>query len=210
VLERVSRQPVELAHLDADTLCEDLRLSSEQSAPVLRALVKGRLLEPDGDDRYRPTAILREYANATVVAPLSRARARMLVDRSRALAEEINADWRHSPFRIKVVAVSGSYMSRRQHLPDMCLWLVLRRRANVRTRPWKHAPSRKDGLSAILAAFNALSSFIVVRVVAELQDAPRPFAIVFQSGDLLPVEPVHAWDRFHAWGASISRRLGAK
>ena len=76
--------------------------------------------------------------------------------------------------------VSGSYMSRRDPLPELLLWLALRRRPQMRARnriPWV---SKGDALRQILAKMKALSSFIVVRIVSDKQNVPRPFSVVFQ------------------------------
>ena len=209
-LDRVWRELPHHAPIDVATLGEGLRLGVDEAGRLADALLKGGLLVPEAGGRYRPTALFREYSRAVVVAPLSRDRAKVLLEQARELTAEINGDWVANPLRVKVVAVSGSYMSRRRHLPDLCLWVVLRRRAKVRNRPWKRALGRSDALREILRAFGALSSFIVVRVVTDPQDVPRPFAIVWQADDDVVAAHLHTWDRFRDWGASISRRLTEK
>jgi hypothetical protein len=55
-----------------------------------------------------------------------------------------------------------------------------------------------------------LSSFIAVAVVADRKDVQRPFSVVFQADDALTDSSGPAWERFRAWGASISRRLASR
>ena len=209
-LARISGQPGPHPGLDIASLVEDFRLERAAGPPLARLLVAGRLLEPATSGEYRPTPLFREYARATVVAPLSRARARILVEKTCELARQINAEWNRNPFVVRMVAVSGSYMSRRRQLPDLCLWVLLRKRRNMSTHRWKRPIANAEALRQILAAINAQSSFIVVRIVADKGAVRRPFCVVFESGDRFVVEPVHAWERFRDWGASISRRLVAR
>jgi hypothetical protein len=197
------------ASISGDTLCMDFHLDPDDGAALLRALAAGGLLRVHADGRCTPTAHLREYAQATVVAPLSRARAKMLVDRTREIAAQINATWTHNPFRIKLVAVSGTYMSRRMQLPDLRLSVVLRKRADVRKRRLRAAPDRSEAMREILEHIRAQSSFIVVRVVADRHSIQRPFTIVYSADDETTTEH-HPWERVRSFGASISRRLGGK
>ena len=206
-LARVStRRPGE-ATLDVEALVEDFRVESDSGPALARLLVAGGLLELQGSDRYRPTPMLREYAEAVVVAPLTSARGRVLIQRVRDVATHINAHGSRNPFTIRMIAVSGSYMSRQSKLPELCLWGVLRKRPSPKTRRWRGPLGKTDGLRQILAAINALSSFIVVRIAADTRMVQRPFAVVFESGERFVVEPVHAWERFREGGASVSQRL---
>jgi len=120
-LARMSAQAPDQARIDARILGQDFRLDAPASRALLQELLTGGLLYPDGNGGYRPTARFREYALACVVAPLSRARAKALIDRACGLAASNNADRASNPLRIKMVAVSGSYMSRRDQLSDLSL-----------------------------------------------------------------------------------------
>ena len=148
---------------------------------LLRALLAGGLLRPDGSGTYRPTTLFRQYAEATVVAPLSRARAKTVLKRAQDLAVHINATWSRSPYVIQLVAVSGSFMSRRDPLNELTLWLVLRKRPRTHARRWGLSPGREPALRQIGLAMKALSSFVVVHVVAEKEAVRRPFAVVFEA-----------------------------
>jgi hypothetical protein len=196
-------------HIGVELLSEAFRIEAADAETLLRALTMGGLLRVHANGRCTSTAHLREYAEAVVVAPLSRARAKMIVDHTRELAAQINAKWTRNPFRIKVVAVSGSYMSRRGHLPDLRLSVVLRKRPDARKRRWTTKPDRSEAMREILEALRAQSSFVVARVVADRQSIPRPFALVYSAEDETTSD-VHTWERFRSIGASISRRLGGK
>lgn len=208
-LERISAPAPEQARIDAHSLAEDFRLDAAPSGTLLRAFLAGGLLHPDGTGGYCVTERFREYALACVVVPLSRARAKALIDKACGIAASINADWARNPFMIKMVAVSGSYMSRRNSLPELSLWLVLRRRPQPRVRRWRPPLKKGDALRQILAAMNSLSSFIVVRIVPDRQGVHRPFSVVFQANDDAIESSLPAWERFRDWGASISRRLAS-
>ncbi|HWZ70227.1 MAG TPA: hypothetical protein VN326_01960 [Casimicrobiaceae bacterium] len=210
VLARMAAQGPEQARIDVRSLGSDFHLDAAASGPLLQALLAGGLLHPDGTGGYRPSERLREYALACVVAPLLRARAKRLIDTACELAARINADWARNPFQIKTLAVSGSYMSRRDQLPELSLWVVLRPRPKARTRRSKPSLNKSDGLREILMAVNAVSSFIVVRIVADRQAVQRPFSVVFQASEDMIDSSVPAWDRVRDWSASITRRLASR
>jgi hypothetical protein len=208
MLARLTAQGAERPRVDVRTLGEDFHLDGAASWALLRAMLAGGLLLTDGPGNYRPAARFREYALANVVLPLSRARAREVIDRANKLAARINTNWDRNPYRIRMVAVSGSYMSRSDRLQDLSLWLVLNRRAEARTRRWRSPLGKSDALRQIAAAMRELSSFVVVRIVSERHAVQRPFSVVFQAeDDFADSHAHHSWERFREWGASISRRL---
>jgi len=211
MLARISAQGSERPRVDVRTLGEDFRLDGAASWALLRAMLAGGLLLTDGPGNYRPAARFREYAIANVVLPLSRARAREVIDRVNKLAARINANWDRNPYRIKMVAVSGSYMSRSDRLQDLSIWLVLNRRAEARTHRWRSPLGKSDALRQMAAAMRELSSFVIVHIVAERSAVQRPFSVVFQAeDDFADSHAHHSWERFRVWGASISRRLHMK
>ncbi len=210
MLERVSaQQPAGKAQIDLECLGHDYLLEPAASLGLLRAMLAGGLLIPDGAGYYRPTERFREYAAAPLVAPLSRARAKMLVDAACDLAAQINADWARNPFEIKMVAVSGPYMSRDAQLPELSLWLVLRPRVEKQSRRWRAMVTKGAGLRQILMAVSSISSFVVARIVAHKSVIPRPFCVVFQASEAFAEPEVSASQRFREWGQSIGELLGA-
>jgi hypothetical protein len=209
-LAHMSTQPPEQARIDVRSLGEAFHLDAAASWELLRAFLMGGLLYPDGSGGYLPTRHFREYALACVVAPLSRARAKALIDRACGLAARINADWVGNPLQIRMAAVSGSYMSRLDQLSELSLWLILDPRREARSRRETSSLSKDDALRQILEPMNALSSFMVVRIVADRQAVPRPFSVVFQADEHVMDSSVPPLERFRDWSASITRRLASR
>jgi hypothetical protein len=209
-LLRISGQPPEQARIDARNLGEDFHLDSAASSALLSALLAGGMLYPDGTGQYRPTRLFREYALASVVAPLSRERAKALIDRACSLAASINADWDRVPFQIEMVAVSGSYMTRRDQLSELSLSLVLCPRSESRKPRSGSMLSKDEGLRQAIKAIRALSSFIVIRIVVDRKAVQRPFSVVFQLDESQMDASVGGWDRFRDWSASVTRWLAVK
>ena len=207
VLARMAMQDPEQARIDVRSLGVDFRLDAAVSWTLMRELLASGLLVADGTGGCRPTERLREYALACVVAPLSRARAKGLIASATELAARINTDWTRNPFQMEIVAVSGSYMSRSDPVPELSLWVMLRPRPEARAR---RSLNSSEALRQILTAVNALSSFIVVRDVADRRDIQRPFSVVYQKTEDMVDSSVPAWDRVRDWSVSISRRLVSK
>ena len=208
MLERVGGQPQVHARVDLECLGHDFLLEPAECLALLRAMLAGGLLLPDGTGYYRPTVRFREYALAQLVAPLSRPRAKMLVDAVCDLAARINTDWARNPFEIKLVSVSGAYMSRSRELPELSVWLVLRPRTEKQSRRWRPMVTKGAGLREILAAVSSQSSFIVARIVAHKSVVPRPFCVVFQAAESYEVEAPRG-ERLREWGASLGELIGA-
>jgi hypothetical protein len=209
-LARLSTRGKEPPRIDLRSLGEDFRLDAASSWALLRAMLADGLLRSDGPGSYRPAARLRDYALAHVVAPLSRTQARTLLDKARKLAVKINADWERNPFRIRMILVSGSYMSRSDLLPELSLWLMLGRRREAGTRRGKSALGKADALRQIAATAKALSPLVVVHAVSAKESVERPFSVVFEAEDDYADSSTPSWGRFRQWGASVSRRLSLK
>ena len=208
-LARVSGRTPEPG-IDVRSLGEDFRVDGVASPVLLSALLAGGMLYPEGIGSYRPTRLFREYALASVVAPLSRKRAKALVDRACELTASINSEWDKLPFQIEMVAVSGSYMTRREQLPELSLSLVLCPRPESRKPRPRPMLSKDDGLRQVIDAIRALSSFIVVRVAADRKGVQRPFSVVFQVDQKMADTSVGGWDLFREWSASVTRWLAVK
>jgi hypothetical protein len=207
VLARLGAPTSSQMGIDIRELSSDFRLDTTVGWTLLRALRDGGLLQPDGTGRYYPTARFREYAHACVVAPLSRARAKLLIDRAIELATRINAKWTQNPYQIQQVAVAGSYMSRSDLLPELSLWLVLEKRAETRALRRTASPGADQPVHQIAAAMRGVSSFAVVHVARDRQEVSRPFIVVFEAVDEAIVRPRSVWERVREWGTSINRRL---
>ena len=203
MLERVSAPEQGAEQIDVDSLGRDFILEPAEALRLLRAMLSGGLVVPDASRHYRSTARFREYATAPLVAPLSRAPAKALIEAACDLAAQINAEWARNPFEVKMVAISGSYMSRSDRLSELSLWLVLRPRAKGQSRRWRPGLTKGAGLRQILTTVSALSSFVVARIVARKSVVPRPFCVVFQASELVDpsITPVQ---RLRDWGNSLS------
>jgi hypothetical protein len=210
-LARLSAKSPGEARIDARSLGEDFRLDTPASSALQRELLMGGLLHPHGAGGYLPTRLFRQYALACVVAPLTRERARYLIDRACQLVMHVNADWVTNPFQVKMIAVSGSYMSQRDQLSELSLSLVLRRRPEAKAPDAPALQEKDDALRQIVEAMKSLSSFVLVRFAPDSQSVQRPFSVVFQHSKEVAADPVVApLERFRAWSMSIGRRLASR
>lgn len=209
-LARVAKLSPEQARLKGETLAKDFRVDSAQAQALLDTFVAKGLLQVDRSggtiDQYRLTDLFKEYALARVVPPLTRVRAKELLDEACKLATGINADWKHNPLIIHMLAVSGSYMSRNNRISDLTLWPVVKRRREVTTRRFGSSVTKADGASEISKALRALSSFVVVHVVADRTTIERPFAVPFRDVGEAMTSSASTW-RFLDWGVSLRRQL---
>ena len=209
-LARVAKLSPEQARLKGETLAKDFRVDSGHAQALLDTFVAKGLLQLDRSagtiSEYRLTDLFKEYAAAQVVPPLTRVRAKELLDEACKLAAEINAEWKQNPLIINMIAVSGSYMSRNNRISDLTLWPVVKRRREVTTRRFGSSITKADGAAEIGKALRALSSFVVVHVVADRATIERPFAVPFRDvGEAMksPAASVRFWD----WGFSLRRQL---
>ena len=183
LLDRVGSAKPHGRAIDKRALAEDFGVVSHGSSALLTEFLMAGLLQPDGSGSYLPTPLLKEYAKACVVMPLTRDRAKALVARVGELASRVNARWVRNAFVIEAVAVTGSYMSRRNPLAELSLWLIVRRRSERRGAGAGVALSSDPDVRKIGAAMKAMSSFIQVRVATDRDRVERPFAIVFQADE---------------------------
>lgn len=208
-LARLSKAATQQAHIELETLRRDFRLGQVASFALVAAMLESGLLLRDGDDRYRATELFHQYARASVVKPLSRRRAKALIDQACELAADLNDDSRN-PLRIETIAVSGAYMSRRPALEELTLWVILHRRLQVARSRWRRPLDASDGLDHILAAIKELSSFIVVRTAPDKQAVQRPFSVVFQAGDDAEQAIAPRWEWLRDWTSCLPRRIATR
>jgi hypothetical protein len=209
-LARLSTLSPEQQRIDVRTLREDFLTDQAGAAVLLSAFLAGGLLHPTGAGAYLPTRHFRQCALARVVAPMTRDRAKLVIDRACKLAEQINREWTRNPFRIKTIIVSGSYMTRRKQLSELSLSLGLSKRQEPRAAGATTAQVRDEAGRQIVQAMSNLSSFITVRIVSERHAVPRPFSVVFQAEHFVDETPGPAWGRFLDWSSALTRRLASR
>ncbi len=184
-LARVVGLPPARARVSATNLRQDFALDTVQGTALVDAFVAGGLLDPPDGLRggYGLTPGFAGLAQARVVYPLPRARARLLLTEACALAQSINATRTHNPLEIAAFAVFGDYMSRDHHLASLDLGVLVRLRLAARRTRFRRMQSKGEGAEAIRAAFQDLSTFVRPRLVTVMSSLPRPFSIVFQPDD---------------------------
>jgi hypothetical protein len=209
-LARLSTLKPDEQRIDVHTLGEDFSTDPAAAAVLLSAFLAGGLLHPNGAGAYLPTRHFRQCALACVVAPMTRDRAKSVIDRACKLAEQINREWTRNPFRIKTIVVSGSYMTRRKHLSELSLFLGLSKRQWARAAGATTAQERDEAGRQIAQAMSKLSSFVTVRIVSERHAVPRPFSVVFQADHFVDEASAPAWGRFLDWSSALTRRLASR
>ena len=209
-IARLSKQSPDKQRIDVHTLSQDFETDPAGAAVMLSAFLAGGLLHPNGAGAYLPTRSFRQCAVSCVVAPMTRERAKSVIDRACKLAENINKDWTRNPFQIKSIVVSGSYMSRRKELPELSLSLGLIRRHDTRATGPTSSQDRDEGGRQIAHAMSELSSFVTVRIISERHSVPRPFSVVFQAEEFVNETSAPAWGRLLDWSSALTRKLASR
>jgi hypothetical protein len=184
VLARVVGLAPERAKVRDSEIRRDFGMDTVEGQLMVDEMVaEGLLARRDSAlGEYRLTDRFVEYANARVVEPLVRSRARRLIANARELASRINTDWTRNPLEIEAIAPFGSYISQDLYLDELPIGVVVRMRPTSRRARWRML-SKADGAHEIRGAFKSLSSFVHVQLVTRIGDLPPPFAVVFQAAD---------------------------
>ena len=184
VLSRVVGLAPDRAKVRAEDIRHDFGLDTVEGSSTVEEMVAEGLLAPRAEvaGEYQLTDRFREYANARVVEPLSRSRARIIVASARELADRINAEWTRNPLEIAAIAPFGSYLSQEPRLEALPIGIVVRLRHASRRARFRML-SKADGAHEIRGAFKALSSFVHAQLCTDIGDLPPPFAVVYQASD---------------------------
>jgi len=211
-LARVAGVPLDTVKISPQMLGKDFRLEPAAADALLQALLARGLLQPfpGHPSDYRLTERFAEFALARVVPPLPRARAKELLEQVNRLCARINTEWTANPLMIHMVAVSGGYMSRSSRISELILWPVVKRRSDVRARRFGASTTKADGASEITTALRSLSSFILVRMVADKGLIDRPFAVPFRDHGEAMMMPSPSPGRFWAWSLPLRRQLSRR
>jgi hypothetical protein len=182
VLSRVVGLAPERARVRARHVRQDFGLDTVEGQALVDQFVAEGLLRPrsERDDDYFLTSRFVEVAAARVVEPLPRTRAKLIAAKAAQVAERINGESKRNPLMIEAVALFGSYMSLDDSLAELELAIVVQPREPLRKlRLWPRV-TKAEGATEIRKAFQALSSFVQVTLVANLRLVPRPFTVVFR------------------------------
>lgn len=184
VAARIAGLPPERARIRGSFLRQDFGVDTVEGRVLLDDLCAvGVLQKPEGPTSdFLVTPRVLEYANARIVEPLPRAKAKVLVVRACELAERVNREWTRNPLEIAAVAPHGAYLGRDQRLDELAIALVVRTRPSTR-RSRFHQLSKADGAQGLRHSFAELSSFVRVRLVTALDAVPRPFSVAWQADD---------------------------
>jgi hypothetical protein len=184
VLSRVVGLSPDRAKVRAEDIRHDFGLDTVEGSSMVDEMVAEGLLAPraEASGEYQLTDRFREYANARVVEPLSRSRARIIVANARELADRINAEWTRNPLEVAAIAPFGSYLSQEPRLEALPIGIVVRLRHASRRARFRML-SKADGAHEIRGAFKALSSFVHAQLCTDISELPPPFAVVYQASD---------------------------
>jgi hypothetical protein len=184
VLARIAGLTADRAKVSANDIRRDFGMDTVEGQIMVDEMVAEGLLRPrePSSAEYRVTERFVEYANARVVEPLVRSRARHIVASARELASRINAEWTRNPLEIEAIAPFGCYISQDLYLDKLPIGIVVRARPASRRARWRML-SKADGAHEVRGAFKALSSFVQAQLVTQISELPPPFAVVFQANE---------------------------
>lgn len=180
LLTRLVGLPPERLRLKPEHVKQDFAIDTVEGDRLVHAFVEQGLLRPRPAGDYAPTGRLRALANARVVEPLPRERARRLVMHAVSLVRAANAEWTRNPLEVDTLAVFGSYMTRDNLLAELAFGVVVRPREAERRVRWGRMANRQAGADELRTALTALSSFVVVQFVTDVAELPRPFSVVYR------------------------------
>src|SRR5687767_7857341 len=105
VLARIAGLKPDRAKVSATEIRRDFGMDTVEGQTMVEEMVAdGLLRRRDASEDYALTERFLEYANARVVEPLVRSRARHIVAAARELASRINAEWTRNPLEIEAIA----------------------------------------------------------------------------------------------------------
>lgn len=183
VLARLRTETPGRAVVKLDALVEDFRVSAAASRPMIDEMLRHGLLEQQ-DTRggeYSITDKFRRYANAEIVDPLPRARAKMLLTHIADLAWQFNRSAHDNKYEISALVVYGAYMSLEPELDEVTIGLTGRRRPPPRNPAAGRATQAVHGREEIRALFEGQSRYLHVHFFHHLDDVPKPFNVLFKS-----------------------------
>src|SRR4030095_14459616 len=130
VLSRLGQTPSDRAVVKLDALIEDFRISASASRRMVDEMLRHGLLQRIGERNaeFGVTAKFREYADAAIIDPLPRSRAKMLLTHIADLAWHFNRTAIDNKYEIDALAVFGSFMPLEPELAELTVAVTGRRR----------------------------------------------------------------------------------
>ena len=183
VLARIGAQPAERPVVKLDALVEDFRVSAAASRSMVDEMLRRGLLErhdPRGVE-YGITEKFRRYAEAEIVEPLPRARAKMLLTHVADLCWQFNRTALDNKYEIDALVVFGSYMTLEPELEEITVGLTGRRRPPPQHPAAGRATQPLQGHEQIRELIEGQSRYLHAHFFAHLDDVPRPFSVLFKS-----------------------------
>ena len=183
VLSRLEGLPPDRPVIKLDALVEDFRVSAAASRPMIDEMVRHGLLQRLGErgGEYGVTEKFRRYADARIIEPLPRSRAKMLLTHIADLAWHFNRTAVDNKYEIDALAVFGPYMSLEPELAELTVAVTGRRRPPAARPAAGRATTVQQGHEQIRELIESQSNYLRAKFFQSLDDVPRPFSVIFKS-----------------------------
>ena len=183
VLSRLEDLPPEQPVIKLAALVEDFRVSAAASRTMVEEMLRHGLLQrlSDRSGEYGVTEKFRLYADARIVEPLPRSRAKMLLNHVADLAWHFNRTAIENKYEIDALAVFGPFMSLEPELEELTVACTGRRRVPAERPAAGRATKAQQGHEQIRELIEGQSSYLQARFFQRLDDVPRPFSVIFKS-----------------------------
>lgn len=182
VLTRLHGLPPDRAIVKVDALLDDFRIGVAASQAMIEGMVRhGALLPLAERGEYAVTDKFREIAQAEIVEPLTRARAKMILDHVAELAWHFNRAAQDNKYEIDALAAFGAYMKLEPDVSELSIAVTGRHRAPPARPAIGRGTQLTKGHEEIRRMIEGQSRFVRARFFRSLDEVPRPFAVVFKS-----------------------------
>jgi DNA-binding IclR family transcriptional regulator len=178
-LDETPQQPV----IKLAALVEAFRVSAAASRPMIDEMVRHGLLQrvSDRSGEYGVTEKFRLYADARIIEPLPRSRAKMLLSHVGDLAWHFNRTAVENKYEIDALAVFGPFMSLEPEMSELTVAVTGRRRAPAERPAAGRATKALQGHEQIRDLIESQSGYLRALFFKGLDDVPRPFSVIFKS-----------------------------
>jgi hypothetical protein len=183
VLARVEGLPPERAVVRLDALVEDFRVGIAASRAMIDEMLKRGLLvrQDERGGAFGVTEKFRRYAQAEIVPPLPRSRAKLLVAHLADVAWHFNRTALDNKYEIDALAVYGAYMTVEPELAEVTVAVAVRRRPPAQHPAAGRATQPLSGHEHIRTLIEGHSPYLRTHFFQHLEEVPRPFSVIFKS-----------------------------